>query len=363
MDVFSQKKERNPGRINEADLLAGLQSGQSVLGPLKVAHMLPLERLDSADARITLSWDDGVPIRFVVEAKSHNTPLIVRQAILQARHHVRVVDEHPLVIVPYLSPHMLDELDRERVSGIDLCGNGLIIVPGRLYVRQSGHPNIYPESRPLSNPYRGQSALVARMLLVQNSFNTLAELVNAIRQNGGALSLSQASKAVHALQNDVILAKLGDAINLISVHDLLNRLGREWRAPIYKSRMALRLPSGVTLSGAWQNAAGLSWAITGESSASHYLALSQSGPRRIVVTKMALAREMLGASIEPMRGYADVELLETDEPGFYFMNHVDAEGMRWASSLQTWLELQAGDARQKTAAADLYKQLQEISDK
>jgi hypothetical protein len=52
-----------------------------------------------------------------------------------------------------------------------------------------------------------------------------------------------------------------------------------------------------------------------------------------------------------------VELVETDEAGFFFGNETDGKGVRWASRLQTWLELQSGDARQQDAAKDLREQL------
>ena len=58
-----------------------------------------------------------------------------------------------------------------------------------------------------------------------------------------------------------------------------------------------------------------------------------------------------------MPSFADLELFETDEPGFFFETTTDENGMRWASRLQTWLELQAGDARQQEAARDVRRQI------
>jgi len=42
-----------------------------------------------------------------------------------------------------------------------------------------------------------------------------------------------------------------------------------------------------------------------------------------------------------------------DEPGYYFDNAVDENGLRWASVLQTWIELANGDSRQKDAAVQI----------
>ena len=66
--------------------------------------------------------------------------------------------------------------------------------------------------------------------------------------------------------------------------------------------------------------------------------------------RFILAESLLGGVPESVPGFADLELLETDEPGFFFETLTDENGVRWASRLQTWLELQAGDARQQAAA-------------
>ena len=95
----------------------------------------------------------------------------------------------------------------------------------------------------------------------------------------------------------------------------------------------------------------------GESSVQRYAAFAQGGPRRIAVTNLSQARNALGGSAEAIPNFADIELVQTDEPGYFFINTVDADGMRWASKLQTWLELQAGDARQRQTAEELYEQL------
>ena len=63
------------------------------------------------------------------------------------------------------------------------------------------------------------------------------------------------------------------------------------------------------------------------------------------------------AFAESIPSFADLELLETDEPGFFFETSTDENGVRWASRLQTWLELQAGDARQQAAARDMQRQI------
>ena len=66
--------------------------------------------------------------RFVVESKSRPTLEAVQAAAAQAMAAVRE-NEWPMIQVPYLAPDRLDYLTRLGVSGVDLCGNGVVIIP------------------------------------------------------------------------------------------------------------------------------------------------------------------------------------------------------------------------------------------
>lgn len=89
----------------------------------------------------------------------------------------------------------------------------------------------------------------------------------------------------------------------------------------------------------------------------HYAMFAQGGPRSIAVSSLPLSFTLLGGMPESVPDFADVELVETEEAGFFFGNETDDRGIRWASRLQTWLELQSGDARQQDAAKDLRDQI------
>lgn len=349
----SSAKGNMPTRPN---FLALLKVGATLLGPLTVAKRLYAPGKDGAAARVALAWGKGTTTQFTIETKRQNTPLALRAAMDQARRNATRGDL-PMVMVPYLSPQALAELEAAGVSGVDLCGNGLVIVPGRLYVQRSGQPNGFPQSRPLNNPYRGRSAMVARMLLAKPAWLSLNALAAAIREAGCDLSLPQASKAVRALADDLVVEKDGRGIRQIAPLALLDNLGAAWRKPMYSARFALRLSPGHDLAKALSADGNLNWAVTGASSVQRYATFAQGGPRQIAVSDLANALALLGGTVEPVANFADVELVETDEPGFFFMNEIDDGGLRWASKTQTWLELRAGDARQRQVADELYGQL------
>ncbi len=344
-------------QISEAIMLARLEVGSVLLPPLVVRSCTPLKANEKADARLELALP-GEPegFRFVVEMKARATPQTIQLAMAQAKTAAQP-GEWPMIQVPFLSQDRLEELERDGVSGVDLCGNGMVLVPGRLCVVRSGAPNRYRDSRPLNNPYRGRSAMVARMLLLRPKWESLSELAAAIESGGVKLSLPQVSKAVQAMGEDLIVSKSGGNIALLEPLRLLDKLGNEWRKPRVRAKQALRLPKGMDWAGVLSSNPLLKWAVTGESSVTRYATFSQGGPRRIAVASLPLALTMLCGTPESVPNFADVELVETDEAGFFFENETDERGVRWASPLQTWLELQSGDARQQDAAKDLRAQI------
>lgn len=361
-------------QITVSSMISRLRVGEVLLAPLVIKScVVPAGTRDEGlDARLEVGMP-GRPegFRFVVQTKTRGTPQNIQLAMLQARAATRA-GEWPMIQVPYLSPEKIGELEKAGVSGVDLCGNGVVVVPGQLWVVRVGAENRFRDSRPLSNPYRGRSALVARMLLRMPRWQTLSELAAEITSAGGELSLPQVSKAVQAMAEDLIVSKESGVIRLRDPLRLLDNLGAEWKKPRqfwspagsagrtasrYSSRQPLRLPKGTDWAQALSSASGLRWGVSGESSVGHYAIFAQGGPRRIVVSDMGLALARLGGTPEPVPSFADIELLESEDQEAFFDLEVDENGVRWAGKLQTWLELQAGDARQQEAAKDIREQI------
>lgn len=199
--------------------------------------------------------------------------------------------------------------------------------------------------------------MVARMFLSRARWESLAELADATEVAGCKVSMAQTSKTVQALKEDLIVSKSKTAITLSNPLSLLEKLGSEWRKLQSPRRQFLRLPPNAQWARALESNPQLQWSLTGEASVKRYTMFAQSGPRRIAVTNLALALPLVGGVPEKVPNFADVELVETNEPGFYMGTEIDEDGVRWASKLQTWIELQAGDARQRDAAGDLRERL------
>ncbi|MBW2311723.1 MAG: winged helix-turn-helix domain-containing protein, partial [Deltaproteobacteria bacterium] len=123
----------------------------------------------------------------------------------------------------------LQELEREGISGIDLCGNGVVIVPGMFAVFRSGGKNRFPASAPIKNIYRKNSSMVGRVFVVRPVFNAVQDVCSEINQRNmlvnrwDPMSLSTVSKALKTLEQDLIVERRG-AIRLLQPDKLLEKL-------------------------------------------------------------------------------------------------------------------------------------------
>jgi len=359
--VFSNGKMMLNKKMTEEKMMEFLKEGADLLKPLVIRSVkkdVSVENRYRPDALIEadIPGEKGT-FSFAVEVKASNTPLVIKQAVFEIKPLASYGKTVPLIFVPYLSSERLGELEAEGVSGVDLCGNGVIIVPGRVYVFRSGQPNLYPESRPLNNPYRGRSALVARLLLIRQQFDSLKSLQKDLAAAGEIMAISQVSKAVQALADDLVVTKTKGTIKLTDPSKLLDMLASEWKKPVMGSQQTLRLKNGVNSLSALSGDPMLKWAVSGASSVSKYAVFSESGPLMVAVTDMEAALKQIEWSPEPVKNFADVILFETDDAGFFFVSNMDAAGIRWVDMIQSYIELSNGDARQKEAAGDIREQI------
>jgi len=357
-------------KLTENKLISRLREMEELLAPMQLRRVEEIEEGSpdrGYDAHIVATLpESSEEFRFLVEVKASNTPQVIYGAISQVRAY-RQSDEHPMLLVPYLAPHNLELLEREAISGIDLCGNGIVTIPGLLIFR-TGNKNLYPESRPVSNPFRGKSAIVGRAFLTEPTFlsdsksKPIGEIQEAIREAGVEISLSQVSKAVAALEEERIIQSAGRSAYLLDGDLLMERLAANWKRPVSRP-IHLRLSEGLESLVKLDEPSDLKWTITGSSSATRHTTFAQGGPVQIAVSDRKRALVLLGGKIEHVPNFADLEILESDELGYYFANERDDAGLRWASKLQTWIELSNGDARQRDAADAVRAQIIAPSDR
>jgi len=169
------------------------------------------------------------------------------------------------------------------------------------------------------------------------------------------LSLSQVSKAISAFVEEIIVTKTGNMIKLTDPVRLLDNLEKNWhRKPPRRQRNYRSLDGRPRLS-ELSKSKHLAWSLTGQSSALRYCTIAQGGPVQVAVSDLKHAESLLLLTPESVPNFADVALIETTDDEYFFANERDDEGIHYASRIQTWLELTAGDARQRETAKDLYQ--------
>lgn len=146
-----------------------------------------------------------------------------------------------MLIMPFLSEQQLQELEQQRISGIDLCGNGVVIVPGIFAVFRSGERNRFSSSAPIKNIYRKNSSMVGRVFLARSSYGTVQEICTEVNRRNmlvkcgdkKPMSLSTVSKSLKTLEEDLIVERKG-AIQLLQADKLLEELSENYVPPKVK---------------------------------------------------------------------------------------------------------------------------------
>ena len=194
----------------------------------------------SADLVLALEWENQRR-KFVVEFKGQSAPSYLAGAIEQVRAYTAArPDLLPLVIVPYLGPKSLERLIAAGVSGLDLCGNGVINIPGEWFVFRTGEKNRFPSSLPIKNIYRGTSSCVARLFLLRPNYKSVSEVRDEILRRKADISPSTVSKVLKALQEDLMISR-NDEIRLLRPEQLLEQLQNNYRRPRTKPRLQGRI--------------------------------------------------------------------------------------------------------------------------
>lgn len=339
-------------------MLEQLEKEPLALAPLRFERRATSTADGGVDASYDVEWN-GRSYHYVAEVKARGTP----QAIAVAVQHAKSLaydrrDTFPLVIVPYLSPAQLEQVERlEGVSAIDLCGNGLVRAGKELFVLRSGRPNLFREPHPLKSAYRGTSSLVARSLVLKRRFPGVSEIRAFITSRGGRITLGTVSKAITRLAEDLVVARNGREIEVVQPDKLLEQLRLNYRPPRIRSRWTGKVPVDVaSLHGRLLELSEREKTrvvLTGISSATEYAPLATE-PIAAFYCSMEPSRVLAATKLDgrASRAFPNVEFLQTDDETVYFDRRI-IDGQPCSSPVQAWLELATGDKRTREASEHL----------
>ncbi len=310
--------------------------------------------VEAPDLRVRLRWDDQT-YEFAAAAKSRSTPKAIDAALLQAERLSRSTGLPPMVIVPYLNERRLDRLADESVSGIDLSGNGIAIVPGRLLLRRSDRPNRWPESQPTKYAYRGATSIVPRAFLCRPEFGSVGAIKDAIAARGGSIALSTVSKALARMAEDVLVERSGARIRLLQPESLLDRLRDDFQTPATRAAIRVKVtePMADLFKRANDQRQRPRLVLSGASSQDRYAAGLRLDDPVAYCDRISELRDRVGDRWEETERFADLTILETSERTPFFDARTDQTGLTYASPVQAYLELSGGDKRDREMAAEI----------
>ena len=197
------------------------------------------------DAFIEAIWQQNIA-RFAVECKALSTPKAFQDSVNFLKSFSLPNDYLPMLFMPFLNERQLQELEGEGFSGIDLCANGVVVVPGTFAVFRSGGKNRFPSSALIKNIYRKNSSMVGRAFLLCAGYQTVQEIRTKINQRNFLvnrwdkmpISLSTVSKALKTLEGDLIVTR-AETIRLLQPDKLLEKLCENYEPPAIKERVRL----------------------------------------------------------------------------------------------------------------------------
>jgi len=339
----------------EKEMIDQLRRGKVSLPPLSIRFLEGQPK--PLDAYVEASWRKTTA-RFAIECKSISTPRAFRDGLNLLRSTTLPKGYRPMLVMPFLSEPQLQELEREGISGIDLCGNGVVFVPGMFAVSRNGAKNRFSSSAPIKNIYRKNSSMVGRVFLALPCYGTVQEICSEInrrnllvkRWNKRPMSLSTVSKSLKTLEEDLIVERK-DVIRLIQPDKLLEKLSESYAPPKINERVRLKIPeeSGTLWELLQKQSQDLNLPLvtTGTSSVTQYAVMQRGDVLSVYCPRLEMLLERLPGSQSDR--FPNLELVETEDETVYFDARKDGNSW-WASPVQVYLELMAGDNRHRETA-------------
>ncbi|GAB4461234.1 MAG: hypothetical protein OHK0029_26230 [Armatimonadaceae bacterium] len=306
----------------------------------------------------------GSKVRFAVEYKKSWDERDFQNALNQVLTATLPPKVHPMIVLPYLSNERLTLLEEHRVSGLDYCGNGIILgYEHPWYLRATGQPNLFSINRPLKNPYQGKSALVGRTLLSRPVFLKLQDLHEEIQKRGGIISLALVSRAVKRLEKDFIVqSNYENKVELLQPAKLLDALvatAHSWE-PQLLWQGKIEIPNEGILPHLFKVAEVRKQPliVTGLGSAPRHANLAMEKTVRVYVESRTAIESLLeGLSPRATSRFPDLEIYAAPDDAVFFDPELQKiehnTTIHWASPLQTYLEMQTGDSRLQDSAKPL----------
>jgi hypothetical protein len=203
--------------------------------------------------------------------------------------------------------------------------------------------------------------MVGRVFLFCAGYQTVQDIRTKINQRNllvnrwdkKPMSLSTVSKALKTLQDDLIVAR-EETVRLLQPDKLLEKLCENYDPPAVKERVRLKISEENEevwkLLSKQSQTLDLPLMASGTSSAERYAVMQRGDFLSVYCPKVEVLLERLSGSQSDR--FPNLELLETEDEKVYFDARQE-KNFWWASPVQVYLELMAGDKRDQETAEQL----------
>jgi hypothetical protein len=345
--------------LTEQEAIHRVRLGQLQLPPLMI-KLYAEEQAAIGQGKtapiLTVSWQNREQ-NFGVVYKSRSTPKEFQSALDQTSYVNKTYGLQPMILMPFLNEKQLLELAERQISGIDFSGNGVVVVPERLFVFRSGSPNHFPAFETIQNVYRKNSSIVSRAFLAHPVFDSVNSIEAFIQMRGGngmGVSLSTVSKVLKVLEEDLIISREKGEIRLLQPEKLLDNLATHFVRPSIRRFLVGKSPyeaealTRLLSESAFKHQVWLTG--TGVGSIAQYAVMARENFLSVYCTDQY--RLLAGIEFKETSRFPNLEVIETHDKTVYFDSRMN-KGFEWASPIQTYLELMAGDQRERDTAAQV----------
>ncbi len=315
--------------------------------------------------RLVIGWKDGSEY-FLPEILGEASPKQVDLSLFRIGEKTAGNDKKksvgkslfPIIIAPYLSEQTLNRLAEAEISGIDLSGNGIVVIPGKLFVYRAGAKNKFLSNAPIKNVFRGTSSLVARVFFNKPEYKNVSEILNEITIRGGKTTFPTVSKVLKALEEELLIAK-GEKVRLLDAKKLLDLLIKNYRRQQVRRTLSVKCTDlSSALEKMSENAKKKNVSFASDYPGRYTVMPSNTFPLKIYTE--SIDELLKGVDFAETSRFPDITLLETDEPTVYFDRRKDQESY-FLSPLETFLQLSTEGKREQEAASLMIKKLLEFN--
>lgn len=345
--MVNKVKSANSNALTE---LSALQKTMSLLEDILEAPSNMRADGDDGDVEVEINGH-----RFMVGLSTSAATSAVSSGIddLMRAQQSRGIHVEPLLVVPFMSGSSKIRCKEAGVSWLDLSGNA-DIRSNELFILIEGRPNQYKTPGRPRNPFAPKSSRIIRTLLHDSTHHF--QQIDLVEKTG--VSKALVSQVVHHLEDlQLITRSTAGAINVIDPAMLVD----EWRDnysitdhQVTKGHIhsAGQGPELVAALARQLNTMGMNYAFTGLSSAWHYAPFASFRLATVFVKDpLGIVNfKELGFSTEP-RG-ANVWVIQPNDEGVFWDSEVH-QGVRFASSIQTYLDLKDHPERADEASIEM----------